>query len=89
MVAFDVIRMCVLGIKVQVVDMVYAQAATVVSKCMEVNVDEWQLGGRGSIVLVDTYCEGFAKFGRLPNVSNPVPILCLAEAEVRIPTTRF
>nr|CAH7742727.1 unnamed protein product [Callosobruchus chinensis] len=67
-----------LGIKRQVVSMMYKKAGLVAQKYITYNTSEWSLGGPGKIVLVDSYpemCLGSTE------MREPKPILCIAEVK--------
>lgn len=68
--------------KKHVVKVVYEIATTTSKHYIRSHLNNWQIGGPGVIVLVDTYPEGHHTFTTTrPTVSSTKPILCLAEVK--------
>ncbi|KAJ8918881.1 hypothetical protein NQ315_011173 [Exocentrus adspersus] len=67
-----------LGVNNSTVEELYIRSASVAERYMTSNIKEWQIGGPGIIVLVDTYPEGCANTS-LTRMSRP--ILCLSEVK--------
>lgn len=69
-----------LGVKKAVVNAIYLKTGLIAEKYIRSHIHDWQLGGHGSIVLVDTYPEGC---GNKNIETRPTirPILCLTEVK--------
>ncbi|KAK9877014.1 hypothetical protein WA026_016041 [Henosepilachna vigintioctopunctata] len=75
----------ILDVKKTIIAGLYHLAGKTAEKYIKSNIAQWQIGGPGVIVLVDTFPEGCTSDTRFSNR----PILCLAELKNKPPTLWF
>uniref|UniRef100_V5GG02 Uncharacterized protein n=1 Tax=Anoplophora glabripennis TaxID=217634 RepID=V5GG02_ANOGL len=67
-----------LSLNNSVIEELYIRAASLAEKCMKSNIGDWQIGGPGVIVIVDTYPEGCTNTNMIRMTR---PILCISEVK--------